>query len=172
MPARPGRFELPTPGSVDQCSIQLSYGRLPLAGTGRYSPAPCCQCRVRTHSQTFQSWGQTVTRAPLHRSRAPRVQFQKPNKFVRSRGGSALASPRGTGSALWVTRVVAVGCGAERPVSSTPLPFLVLDDGAVDLCWRLACPSALGFASLSEILPRLSEILPRWPFARPSQTRL
>jgi hypothetical protein len=25
--ARPGRFELPTPGSVDQCSIQLSYGR-------------------------------------------------------------------------------------------------------------------------------------------------
>ena len=26
-PARPGRFELPTTGSVDQCSIQLSYGR-------------------------------------------------------------------------------------------------------------------------------------------------
>ena len=26
--ARPGRFELPTPGSVDRCSIQLSYGRL------------------------------------------------------------------------------------------------------------------------------------------------
>lgn len=26
--ARPGRFELPTPGSVDQCSIQLSYGRV------------------------------------------------------------------------------------------------------------------------------------------------
>ena len=25
--ARPGRFELPTTGSVDQCSIQLSYGR-------------------------------------------------------------------------------------------------------------------------------------------------
>src|SRR5206468_1574858 len=25
--ARPGRFELPTLGSVDQCSIQLSYGR-------------------------------------------------------------------------------------------------------------------------------------------------
>jgi hypothetical protein len=25
--ARPGRFELPTPGSVDRCSIQLSYGR-------------------------------------------------------------------------------------------------------------------------------------------------
>ena len=31
--ARPGRFELPTPGSVDQCSIQLSYGRIsPCAG--------------------------------------------------------------------------------------------------------------------------------------------
>jgi hypothetical protein len=30
--ARPGRFELPTPGSVDQCSIQLSYGRRPLSG--------------------------------------------------------------------------------------------------------------------------------------------
>ena len=31
--ARPGRFELPTPGSVDQCSIQLSYGRFsPCAG--------------------------------------------------------------------------------------------------------------------------------------------
>ena len=26
--ARPGRFELPTLGSVDQCSIQLSYGRV------------------------------------------------------------------------------------------------------------------------------------------------
>lgn len=25
--ARPGRFELPTTGSVDRCSIQLSYGR-------------------------------------------------------------------------------------------------------------------------------------------------
>ena len=24
---RPGRFELPTPGFVDLCSIQLSYGR-------------------------------------------------------------------------------------------------------------------------------------------------
>ena len=26
--ARPGRIELPTLGSVDQCSIQLSYGRV------------------------------------------------------------------------------------------------------------------------------------------------
>src|SRR5262249_41526002 len=33
--ARPGRFELPTPGSVDQCSIQLSYGRIPLRQGGR-----------------------------------------------------------------------------------------------------------------------------------------
>ena len=30
--ARPGRFERPTPGSVDQCSIQLSYGRLSPSG--------------------------------------------------------------------------------------------------------------------------------------------
>ena len=32
--ARPGRFELPTLGSVDQCSIQLSYGRIPAKGRG------------------------------------------------------------------------------------------------------------------------------------------
>ena len=31
--ARPGRFELPTPGSVDRCSIQLSYGRLKKGAT-------------------------------------------------------------------------------------------------------------------------------------------
>ncbi len=30
--ARPGRFERPTTGSVDQCSIQLSYGRNPPKG--------------------------------------------------------------------------------------------------------------------------------------------
>jgi hypothetical protein len=37
--ARPGRFELPTPGSVDQCSIQLSYGRICRAGA-RTIPGP------------------------------------------------------------------------------------------------------------------------------------
>ena len=38
--ARPGRFELPTPGSVDRCSIQLSYGRLEKGAT--HSTCPLC----------------------------------------------------------------------------------------------------------------------------------
>jgi hypothetical protein len=46
-PARPGRFELPTPGSVDQCSIQLSYGRSVFVrgGPRRYPPRGLCQRR-------------------------------------------------------------------------------------------------------------------------------
>ena len=44
--ARPGRFELPTPGSVDRCSIQLSYGRVLDSEVPGSSPSlSACQAR-------------------------------------------------------------------------------------------------------------------------------
>src|SRR5580658_4920018 len=63
--ARPGRFELPTPGSVDQCSIQLSYGRLPSTGERTILGARPLSKGPRAASQTLQGPRATVTRAPL-----------------------------------------------------------------------------------------------------------
>ena len=74
--ARPGRFELPTPGSVDQCSIQLSYGRSPLRGPGRYSGLTSCQRLITPRdfglpggpehtSQDFHTRGDTTTAMPV-----------------------------------------------------------------------------------------------------------
>jgi hypothetical protein len=63
--ARPGRFELPTPGSVDQCSIQLSYGRLPSTGERTILGAGPLSKGSREASQTLQGPRATVTRAPF-----------------------------------------------------------------------------------------------------------
>ena len=80
--ARPGRFELPTPGSVDQCSIQLSYGRIPAKGRGEngrnilgrlvVSTMTSAPLRIRRRSSIFSRH-----RAPLDGRRKTRANYEK-----------------------------------------------------------------------------------------------
>jgi hypothetical protein len=72
--ARPGRFELPTPGSVDRCSIQLSYGR-ELASVSaarvRGSPSSLCSCQGRVSQCVARPARPRVGRGPGLRLRMP-----------------------------------------------------------------------------------------------------
>ena len=78
--ARPGRFELPTPGFVGRCSIQLSYGRR------------VCLCDRRKAERRF-----TWTRATCQRKKSSPLaipQNQPKHRDVRSLRTSARAASR------------------------------------------------------------------------------
>ena len=91
--ARPGRFELPTPGSVDQCSIQLSYGRsCPLRGRhhthvqrGVNGRARCVVARPPCDSVTVaRKISDPETRPRLRRHDTPLAQATRPWENARS----------------------------------------------------------------------------------------
>lgn len=78
--ARPGRFELPTTGSVDQCSIQLSYGR-------RFEPHPVA-CGGREDTRETQPVNErrssAARRSPPEAKSAEQGRFSGCKVFIAS----------------------------------------------------------------------------------------
>ena len=72
----PRKIRTSDPGSVDQCSIQLSYGRVVHApkrrreGSQTYLLALSCQRVAQRVCKTFQGCDSTVTRTPYRRLQA------------------------------------------------------------------------------------------------------
>ena len=122
--ARPGRFELPTTGSVDQCSIQLSYGRNRsganiLSANLESTPSAPRDPGRRAPSQTLRHDPMTVTELsearrkrerdlPENRTRSPAIRAQSVD------GTEPVERGRGAGAGRRATETCRAGLPGLR----------------------------------------------------------
>jgi hypothetical protein len=132
--ARPGRFELPTLGSVDQCSIQLSYGRIPAKGRGVNAAHHTCAGAGVNGSMCFRRDGRAA-KAFFHR-RKTRANYEKsayPHAHADPGTTPAWLGPRcellqahEIAAILKLARLLLNGRHCPRPLPLNSSPYLLL----------------------------------------------
>jgi hypothetical protein len=131
--ARPGRFELPTLGSVDQCSIQLSYGRIPAKGRGVNAAHHTCAGVGVNGSMCFRRDGRAATsffhrrktRANYEKSAYPHAHDDPGTTPARLEAACGLLQPHEIAEILKLARLLLKGRHCPRPLPLSSFSLLL-----------------------------------------------
>ncbi len=131
--ARPGRFELPTLGSVDQCSIQLSYGRIPAKGRGVNAAHHTCagvgvngsMCFRRDGGAAAAFFHRRKTRANYEKSAYPHAHADRETTPGSVAPGRGLLQAYEIAEIPKLARLLLMGKDCPRPLSLSSFPSVL-----------------------------------------------